>query len=385
MKIGIYAWWNVTWNGREIKALGTHIRYLRHFLSQVASVRLFTTIKNTQSLNVESLIDPGLEVINIPWNSWQSVWLHLRQLRGIFENNLDGLDAMYIRLFDPCAWLLAPLCKARGINILFHIVGDPIAGIFQRNDLTWVGKWMRRLLFWPEEYMVLRILRSTPNVMINGGKLTEVFRRKRVNGKTIISSTLEESDFFERDDTCTQNEPVIIYVGFIRPPKRLDILIDAIAYLIVREKRNLRLRIIGPSYPEGFKELLKKRALEQGVGGKIDFVGYIPFGEQLNAQYRMADIFAFPSVTEGSPRVLLDAAANSLPIVTTDVGSVCDLFIHGESALIVPPNDSCSMAEAITRYLDDQALRRSCIRGAHDIAKKHTTSIFIKTIVTQLQ
>jgi glycosyltransferase involved in cell wall biosynthesis len=87
-------------------------------------------------------------------------------------------------------------------------------------------------------------------------------------------------------------------------------------------------------------------------------------GDDLNKEYRTADIFAFPSATEGAACSLLEAAANSLPIITTNVGSARDLFVDGESALIIPPNDPVEIAIALRRYIEDPALRKKCMQNA---------------------
>ena len=111
----------------------------------------------------------------------------------------------------------------------------------------------------------------------------------------------------------------------------------------------------------------------------------MPLGEPLNREYRGADLFAFPSATEGSPRALLEAAANGLPLATTDVGSAGELFTDGESALIVPPDDAPALARALARLLDDGALRRRCLRAAREIARGRLGGDFIGRMVAALR
>ncbi len=384
MKIGIYAWWNVIQHGRTITAQGAHTVYLRHFLDLTDGVRLFTTATDTANeVNKENLSDSRLDVINIPWNSWQGAWLHMKQLNNLLSTNTQGLDAIYVRLFDPCAWLLSPICRSQAIGLIYHIIGDPIAGIFRRSDWSLPGKIIRRLMFWPEEQLVLKAARRHCT-LINGSELTEIYSRKGLNAETVISSTLDDSDFFLREDTCTKEHAVILYVGFLRPAKRLDVLIDAVSLLVI-EGRKIILRVVGPGQYVGFPEKLKRQALNQGLNGRIVFTGYVPLGYRLNAEYRAADILAFPSVTEGSPRVLLESAANSLPIVTTNVGSVNDLFVDGQSAIIVPRGNAEAMARGIARYLDEPNLRKRCIINARKIARKHKAKSFISHIIDRLE
>ena len=384
MKIGIYAFWNIECDGDKIRGLGCHIRYLKHFLKYTEGVRLFTSISNGhREGNTESLSDPKLEIVRIPWSSFASAWLNLINLKRLLKENLAGLDAVYIRLYDPCPWLLVHLCEERDIGVVLHIVGNPIAGIFQRQDLSMVGKWLRRAMFFPEETLVQNVM-GRHTVLVDGTELSNLFTRQRIKNKNILSSTLEEKDFYDREDTCLGVETKILYVGYLRPAKRLDILIQAISMLL-QESRKVSLRIVGPIEVPGYMESLHNQISSLRIEEKVNFAGFVPLGDELNAEYRKADIFVLPSATEGNPRVLLEAAANALPIVTTDVGGVRDHFVDGKSALIVPINDPLALARAIALYLDNPDLRHRCIRNAREVAQKQSCESFIKQIIHHLE
>jgi glycosyltransferase involved in cell wall biosynthesis len=71
---------------------------------------------------------------------------------------------------------------------------------------------------------------------------------------------------------------------------------------------------------------------------------------------RIADLFVFPTLSEGFSKALLEAMAAGLPIVTTPVGAAPDLLRHGENALLVPPADAQAISAAVTTYLRDPAL-----------------------------
>jgi glycosyltransferase involved in cell wall biosynthesis len=383
MKIGFYAIWGMGWDGHTLTGFSQHIRYLEHFLAKTDGVRLFTDVINNRPLNTERLSHPNLEVVEIPWRDWAKQWRHHRDLRRLFAANLDGLDAMYVRLYDPCPWVLAPLCEKQGIGMVFHIVVNPIVAIRHRHDWTWAGKRLRRAMFFPEEFLIRRCARRH-TILINGSENTRFFARHGLKGEMVISSTLVEDDFYERQDTCLREEKVVLHAGFIRPWKHPEILIDAVAQLM-RAGRKVKLRLVGPVEPEIYTQALEERIRRQGIADRVEWGGFVPGGAPLNEEYRAADIFAFPSGTEGSARVLLEAAANALPIITTEVGGVQDIFVEGESALIVPKDQPEAMARGIARFLDDPPLRHRCIRGAQTMAREHTLDAYIQLLVTRLE
>ena len=79
---------------------------------------------------------------------------------------------------------------------------------------------------------------------------------------------------------------------------------------------------------------------------------------------KLADLFAFPSYTEGMPNALLEAMAAAKPIVTTDVPGCRDLIDHEQTGLMVPPRDERALATAMTRLLKDRSLADRLARCA---------------------
>ncbi len=384
MKIGIYAHWNVRWDGTALRTMACNARYLRHYLDLTDGIRLFTTVlPASRPEDDETIRDPRLEVVPLPGTSFASTWLRQRQVHAVLARSVDGLDAVYARVYDPCPWLLAPLCESRAVGLVFHLVSDGAEAICQRRDWSRLGRWMRRLALVPEEALVFRAARRHM-LLINGSDLARRFRRWHSHGETVISSTLEDADFFEREDTCLDDRTTVLYVGMLRPAKRVETLIDAVGSL-VETGRRVTLRIVGAGDPPAHAVALQQRVRAAGLEKCVEFAGYVPLGEALNAEYRSADIYVLPSMTEGSPRSLLEAAANSLPCVTTDVGSARDLFQDGQSALIVPPNDPSSMAGAIARFSDEPELRRRCLRNAYAVARRHTCRDFIGLLVDRMR
>jgi mannosyltransferase len=177
---------------------------------------------------------------------------------------------------------------------------------------------------------------------------------------------------------------VILYAGFIRPAKRLEVLIDAVPQLL-REGRRIKVKIAGPGDPPAFLDALKQLVISRGLDKHVEFLGYVPLGEPLLTVYREADIYVCPSATDGAARTLLEAASQSLPSVLTDVGTARDLFPDQEAALIVPPNEAGALANAIGRFIDDGSLRRHCIAGAYKVATRYTCGSFAEEVVQHLR
>ena len=104
----------------------------------------------------------------------------------------------------------------------------------------------------------------------------------------------------------------------------------------------------------------------------IEFHGYVPFDQGLLDLYRRADIFVHVSLTEGMPKVLIEALASGTPIVGTDVGGVRRGMRDGAVALLVPPDDLGSLVQAVQRVAADAELREELVIAGLDLADELT-------------
>ena len=84
------------------------------------------------------------------------------------------------------------------------------------------------------------------------------------------------------------------------------------------------------------------------------------------------DVFALPSyANEGVPQALSQAMLAGLPCVTTNVGSIGELAMHEQTALVVRPQDSEELRTALKRLLADEALRKRLGEAARRHAMEH--------------
>jgi glycosyltransferase involved in cell wall biosynthesis len=134
--------------------------------------------------------------------------------------------------------------------------------------------------------------------------------------------------------------------------KDLSTLLQAFAN-VVRGAPAARLTIIGDKL-DGYPRLAREaRAL--GVEGNVEFAGYLSFPDMLD-RLRRSDEFVLPSLHEGFPTVLCEALLCGVPIVTTNLPSMNEIFTDGEDAFLVPPRDPERLGEAMAALLVDRGL-----------------------------
>jgi glycosyltransferase involved in cell wall biosynthesis len=89
--------------------------------------------------------------------------------------------------------------------------------------------------------------------------------------------------------------------------------------------------------------------------------------------FAQADIACLPSYREGLPKVLIEAAASGLPIVTTDVPGCRDICKDGENGLLVPAANAGALADALRSLLHDPARRDVMGRRGRELFLKEFT------------
>lgn len=109
---------------------------------------------------------------------------------------------------------------------------------------------------------------------------------------------------------------------------------------------------------------LERLAKELGVAEHVSFTGEVSDSD-LAALYRRSDVFALPARTviddhepkgEGFGIVFLEAMAFGKPVVGPNYGAPVELIRHGETGVLVDPEDSTSMGEALVNLLTNPGL-----------------------------
>jgi len=160
---------------------------------------------------------------------------------------------------------------------------------------------------------------------------------------------------------------VVLCVGMLRPDKGQDHLIRALGLLAGRGLA-LDCLLAGSATAESapYQAALERLAVDQGLGGRVRFLGY---REDVSNLMQAADLVVIPSLTEAQPRVAVQAFATGRPVVATRVGGVPEIVTDGVTGWLVPPADPSALAEAIGRALSDSAAAATVAANARRLAE----------------
>ena len=169
----------------------------------------------------------------------------------------------------------------------------------------------------------------------------------------LLSKPLSKHDMEARRDLgFNEDNFLLLFVGqYQNDRKGLSFVLRSLR--LVRQKiPNVRLVICGKGDVPRYQAL----ASRLGVVDSVSFVGRVS-KQKLIKLYKTSDLFVFPSQFEGLGIVFLEAMSYGLPIVASNVGPIPEIVKNGKNGLLVEPNDSSKIAQAIETLLMNDDLR----------------------------
>ncbi len=157
----------------------------------------------------------------------------------------------------------------------------------------------------------------------------------------------------------------------LSPQKKLEELIDAFRLALPRMPP-CTLRVAGGA-ERGF-DVYAEELRQRGEGLPIEWLGDV----DVSVMLRQLDLFLMISEPAGCPNASLEAMAEGLPVIATDVGGASEQVIDGLSGRLVPRGDVRAFAEALVELAQDVAQRRTLGQGARrHIEEKFTVQRMI--------
>ncbi len=149
-------------------------------------------------------------------------------------------------------------------------------------------------------------------------------------------------------------------IGSYYPVKGHRYLIEAMKKVVAAHP-GAKLLLVGQGSLEGD---LRRQIADGALGQNVQVTGYI---ENTPALLSALDIFVMPSLSEGLPLALLEAAVAGRCIVASQTGGIPEVIADGQSGLLVPPGDAKALADALIRLASDAELRRALAAKAQAI------------------
>jgi N-acetyl-alpha-D-glucosaminyl L-malate synthase BshA len=345
MKIGITCYPTYGGSGVVATELGKTLAlkgHEIHFISYAMPTRLSNYIGNIFYHEVEMYSYP---LFDFPL---YSIALSSKMVEVVKFNDLDLIHAHYAIPHATSAYLAREILKnerknSKDIKVITTLHGTDITlvglepsflstmkfSIEQSDGVTAVSKFLKDKTI--SNYSIEKDIEVIPNFI-------DIDKYKR---------NPEKKTGCFRNNFAEPNEKILIHVSNFRPVKRVPDVIKIFA--LVREKIASRLILVGDG-PE--RSECERLCRELGI---MEYVKFMGKQDSLPEILSIADLFFMPSQSESFGLSALEAMSCGVPVISSSVGGLPELNLHGETGYIAEFGDVERMAKyAVELFSEDK-------------------------------
>ena len=183
----------------------------------------------------------------------------------------------------------------------------------------------------------------------------------------IVPNGLNIVPFLNIPERIPDTRMTICNIASLSQKKGHAVLLDA-ATRVLANREDVDFLLLGEG---SLRPQIEQQLEAQELQNQVTLLGFVPDPSPYLAK---SDIFVLTSHVEGQPLALASAMAAGRPSVVTGVGGIPEMLDHGQEGLIVPPDNSSQVAEAILELLADPERRLKMGRRARRRALATFTS-----------
>lgn len=376
-KIAILASWNLLKVGDVYHIGGTHFTYLQFASKQFERVYLISSVRKTNTPRGQHPINSlsNIEVVELPpVNSYVCAYKNIGAYYKAIKYVKPLVDLIYCRVPDPFCWMPKLLFN---MPTSMHYVGDTIDATRQNEKWSSLRKRVMITGYMPEYWLTLAASRRS-KVYTNGTHLLAKLNRHGINAIPVISSTVSINDIVSPDTRANVSVPPrMIYIGYLRYAKGMNLL-KRLWLKIKAEYPDFKFDIVGNGeMMADIQEFIVANNLTENIvmHGRVDS------RSEIKRLLRSADLFVFPSLSEGSPRVVIEAMAEGVPVISTPVGSLPGTFTDGDAIRYFDFDNEDQAYSLITLHCSDPELFTAQRNRAFQLVRDNfTKEKFLSTV-----
>lgn len=284
-------------------------------------------------------------------------------------------DVMTVQAYPPFYNSLGALRVKKKTNIpylfeMHHITGYPKAG--SKKELLYKYFSMCALKFLTKRASAVRVVNKeqVANFLIKYGV--------QKNKITYIPSFYIDHSVFTKKEVTKKYD--LMFAARLEKNKGILNLLKAIR-ILKNNNQDVSLVIVGNG---SLKNTIKKYVVRHNLENNVFLSGWLDTINDVAHVYNESRVFINPSYNEGGPRVLLEAAACGLPLISTPVGIATDLINDGVNGWYISW-DPKHIAKKITHVLQDEHKLEMCSKESLSMSKQFDRKKSIKNYAESLK
>lgn len=381
LRLTILSGWHIRKHQGTFYIIRLHKLYIRMMAERFRSITLLAPVETVgeqeDCKDLSVLAIRNVKIYPLPYTKHSvDAIFHKKAYKETIRSVAPYTDIFYCRVPDPFCWMPAQITDK---PVIMHFVGDTADATRHNIHFSWLKK---KILLAGYSFEYRRILKSAKlsTVYTNGTHLSTKLKRIGVDATPVVSSTITKDTLANMPLHPLNSKPfTLIYVGYLRYAKGIDTLISVTERLEANDF-DYHFHIVGSGEMSStLHQFVENKHLEN----RVLMHGHIDDREKLFSLLRSSDLFFFPSLSEGSPRVVIEAMSQGCPVLSTPVGSLPGCFKDKRDILFFPFEDAKAASEMIidaSNNLDRLASMRD--RAYNEVKNNYTMEKFIRSITT---
>jgi len=316
-------------------------------------------------------------------NYYQNYYQNYFKINRAIHRLVKSYDIILIRIPSPIIPLIAKHTVSLKKPFVLLAVGNLIKSANSYNlTKNYIVKILLKSIFKITQHHEYGYLKKTKLLYAHGQEIAKYYRKSVKNIKLMRTAHLSLNDINYVSRSKLHSPVRLLSMGWLGPVKGHVFLIRSMKLLINRGY-NVILKLYGKEIDCNYSEYLKNLVFKLDLLDYVKFMGPVYY-HQVSKIYQESDIQIISSTSEGIPRVILEGAANSLPLVCTSVGGCLSAVQNGENGILVAARDPAAMANGIEHVIRNDHLRRNIIQGGLEMAKCYSAESICPQIVMEL-
>lgn len=150
-----------------------------------------------------------------------------------------------------------------------------------------------------------------------------------------------------------ENSKVLLFFGYVRKYKGLDLLIDALAELVKKDD-SYRLLAAGEFYDD--EKFYRDKIKSLGLGRQVKLLNEFIPNEEVYKYFAPADLVVLPYRSATQSGILNLAYGFLKPVLVTDVGGLSEFVDNGKTGYIIPPDSPADLVDGITGFFKQKEM-----------------------------
>jgi glycosyltransferase involved in cell wall biosynthesis len=313
----------------------------------------------------------------------KNIFLIKKQINSCMHNR----DYKYLILFEPLLvnLMVFSIFRMKGAKIITWICGNhgasSLFNIKLSKNIT--RKIKSYIDYYITENIIKYLIRHSDMIITDN----PVYLQNKTPGLFAPSHTMDSHDLLQLPVAAVGTKPVIslLFVGRVVPIKGVYELVSALSE--IKNSLSLHLTIVGSlsaAHHDGYELRIRELIQKQDLSRFVTFSGNVSDRKVLENYYLNADIFVLPSLTEGTPKAMLEAMAYGLPIIASRVGGIPEIIRDGVEGVLVTPQDQEGLVNALKHLAQDRQLLTAMGQAARARSRCFTKDLIFQKITEKI-